>query len=412
MSRRCLAIGSSYSLGSTIGISRQTLWAGKAQLEYRPSISLLLYAGVNRGVKAGSYNAALAGGLAIPVSAVPYKAEVLTSFEGGFKYTFPDGRTRVNAAAYYYDYKDYQAFLFTGVSGVVINADDTTYGGEIDVFTSPIDGLDVGLAASWFDAKVKNVPMRVNGPIVRDVRPVYAPRLQATAILRYGWEALRGRFSVGGDASYTSSFYYNLRNFSADRFGRVAMVNANMSYAFDGYDFTLGIRNLTNVHAGEQGFEIGGLAVEAAAGPGARPVDRTRARIHIAAFGGVGARFVGVDILKAVIERGFGGDAVLQCLVEPFGPGFGGDRRGVARILGAAGRLAFQQRVPLQLVLDIGLKLEIGKLQQLDRLLQLRGHHQGLTLAHLQARDHRHGWRLSDACGRRRDMARTLPYRV
>jgi len=103
---------------------------------------------------------------------------------------------------------------------------------------------------------VKNVPMRVNGPIVRDVRPVYAPRLQATAILRYGWEALRGRFSVGGDASYTSSFYYNLRNFSADRFGRVAMVNANMSYAFDGYDFTLGIRNLTNVHAGEQGFDL------------------------------------------------------------------------------------------------------------------------------------------------------------
>ena len=129
---REVQVGSPFVIGPAMGAGGpepyadkrgQTLWAGKAQLEYRPSSDLMLYAGVNRGVKAGSYNAALPGGLAIPVSAIPYKAEVLTSFEGGFKYTFPDGRTRINAAAYYYDYKDYQAYLFTVVAGVVINAD-------------------------------------------------------------------------------------------------------------------------------------------------------------------------------------------------------------------------------------------------------------------------------------------------
>lgn len=41
--------------------SSDTLWAGKVQLDYRPNDDLLLYAGVNRGVKAGSYNAPLLG---------------------------------------------------------------------------------------------------------------------------------------------------------------------------------------------------------------------------------------------------------------------------------------------------------------------------------------------------------------
>lgn len=234
----------------------QTLWAGKAQLEYRPDSDLMIYAGVNRGVKAGSYNAQLAGGLAVPTSAIPYKGETLTSYEGGFKYTFPDGRSRFNASAYYYDYKNYQAFLFTGVSGVVINADARTYGIEAEVFTQPFHGLDTGLSVSWFDAKVKDVPLRVDGPIVRDVRPVYAPRLQASGILRYGFDAFGGRMSVGGDAQYTSSFYYNLRNFSADKFGGYVMVNASVNWKLDPWDLTFAVRNLTDARAGVQGFDL------------------------------------------------------------------------------------------------------------------------------------------------------------
>ncbi len=236
--------------------SGKTLWTGKAQLEFRPTTGLLLYAGINRGVKAGSFNSPLPGGLPIPLSAIPYKEEVLLSYEGGFKFTFPDGRTRLNASAYYYDYKDYQSFLFTGVGGIVINADARTYGLEADLFTSPIDGLDLGLSASWFDAKVKDVPLRVGGSIIRDVKPTYAPDLQGTAILRYSWDGLGGRVSVGGDANYVSSFYYNLRNFDADKFGRYVMVNASVSWTRDALKLTAGVKNLTNVSAGVQGFDL------------------------------------------------------------------------------------------------------------------------------------------------------------
>jgi iron complex outermembrane recepter protein len=237
-----------------------TLWAGKAQLEYQSSKDLLLYAGINRGVKAGSFNAPLPGGLPVPSGALPYKAEVLLSYEGGFKYTFPDGRTRLNAAAFYYDYHDYQAFLFSGVSGVVINAPDTTYGAETELSTSPLTGLDASLSVSWFDATVKNVPLRIDGPISRDVKPVYAPQTQATALLRYEWGIpWGGKMSVGGDAEYVSSFYYNLRNFDADKFPSSFTLNAGMGWKNANLAVDFKVRNITDVRSGLQGFDLAGL---------------------------------------------------------------------------------------------------------------------------------------------------------
>ncbi len=47
--------------------------------------------------------------------------------------------------------------------------------------------------------------------------------------------------------------------------------------------------------------------------------------------------------------------------------------------------VAIKQRISLELLLDIGGELEIGELQQLDGLLQLGRHHQGLPLAKLKS---------------------------
>ena len=239
----------------------KTLWAGKLQLEFRPNDDLLVYGGINRGVKAGSFNAQLSGGLPVPVSAIPYRAEVLLSYEGGFKYTLPDKRGRFNAAAFYYDYSGYQSFLFTGVSGVVINADATNYGLEGDFSYSPIVGLDLTFGASWFKAKVKNVPLRVGGPIVRDVKPTYAPETQLFGLARYEWDAFGGKLAVGGDAEYSSSYYYNLRNFSADKFSGYVTVNAGVSWRTDDRRWEIGfdVKNLTDERVGIQGFDLAGL---------------------------------------------------------------------------------------------------------------------------------------------------------
>lgn len=238
----------------------KTLWAGKLQLEYRPNDDTLLYAGVNRGVKAGSYNAQLNGGLPTPDSAIKYGDETLVSYEGGFKLSLPDGKVRLNGAVYYYDYRDYQSFLFTGVAGLVVNADARTYGAELSVTANPFPGLDLSAAVSMFDAKVKDVPLRVGGPITRDVKPTYAPEQQFSLFARYAWDMFGGEMALSGDVAYSSSYYYNLRNFDADKFSSYTLVNVGLDWASDsGLSLGVGIDNLTDEKIGVQGFDLATL---------------------------------------------------------------------------------------------------------------------------------------------------------
>ncbi len=242
----------------------QTLWAGKIQLEYTPNEDVLWYLGVNRGVKAGSFNAQLSGGLDIPLPPedfIPYGEEVLWSYEGGVKWTFADGRARLNATAFYYDYKDYQSFLFTGVSGVVINADAENYGAELELQVQPAEGLDLGAGIAWFDATVKDVPLRVGGPESRDVDPTYAPEVQFNGFARYGWQLGGGEAFVLTNVQYSSEYFYNLRNFDSDKFDSYFVWNFGVGWIQDegNWELRFDMRNLTDERVGTQGFNIAGL---------------------------------------------------------------------------------------------------------------------------------------------------------
>ena len=240
-----------------------TLWAAKAQLDWRPSDDLLLYAGVNRGVKAGSFNAPLLGSYlgSGGDSAIDYGEEILLAYEGGFKMSLSEN-TRLNGSVFYYDYSDYQAFLFVGVGGVVINADADNIGMELELQSSPADGLDVILSMSYFDATVKDIPLRSGSPLPpRDVDPTYAPELQMTGLVRYEWPISSGTLAIQGDVSYSDEYYYNLRNFDADKFDSYVMLNSQLSWmSTDGlWQATLAVRNLTDERAGVQGFDLATL---------------------------------------------------------------------------------------------------------------------------------------------------------
>ena len=238
------------------------LWAGKLQLTYDVSDDLMIYGGVNRGVKAGSYNAPLLGAYfgSGGDAGLPYDSEVLTSYEGGFKATLGGGTTRINGSAFYYDYADYQAFLFVGVGGVVINKDADNYGVELEIQTTPVEGLDIIVSGSYFDATVKDVSLRNGSPLpASDVDPTYAPEFQATGLVRYGFDAFSGRMAIQADVSYSDEYYYNLRNFDADKFPSYTVVNAQLSYAVNDWLATLAVRNLTDERPGVQGFDLATL---------------------------------------------------------------------------------------------------------------------------------------------------------
>lgn len=242
----------------------ETLFAAKAQINWQASDDLLVYGGINRGVKAGSFNAPLLGAFlgSGGAAGLPYDEEELTAYEVGFKATLQGGRTRLNGSAFYYDYSDYQAFLFVGVGGVVINADAENYGIELDLQTTPAEGFDLLLGFSWFDATVEDILLRNGSPLPpRDVDPTYAPELQATAMARYEWEALGGMMHVRGDVTYSDEFFYNLRNFDADKFDDYVMVNAGIGWTSEdeSWQVNFKINNLTDEKAGIQGFDLATL---------------------------------------------------------------------------------------------------------------------------------------------------------
>ena len=241
-----------------------TLWAGKAQLDWHVNDDFLVYGGINRGVKAASYNAPLLGAFlgSGGAAGLPYDEEVLLAYEVGFKSTLQGGRTRFNGSAFYYDYSDYQAFLFVGVGGVVINADADNVGLELELQSSPADGWDLFLGAAWFDATVKDVLLRSGSPLPpRDVDPVYAPEIQVTAMARYEWPAFNGMLNVRGDVTYSDEYFYNLRNFDADKYDSYTMVNAGIGWTNDNGNWNVDFRinNLTDERAGIQGFDLATL---------------------------------------------------------------------------------------------------------------------------------------------------------
>ena len=218
----------------------KTLWAGKAQLEYRPNRDLLVYVGVNRGVKGGAYNSLLPDGASVLApNQVPYKPETLYSYEAGFKATLSRTFT-IDGSVYYYDYKNYQAFTFQNVSGIVSNNNARTIGAELSVNARPVDGLVIGAGISVLDAKVKDLALAPG--LVRDVKPSFTPSTQLAGQIAYTLPAdiSGGRVTLGVDGSWRSRAYANIRNFDADVIRQYFLANARINWKADDGHLTIG----------------------------------------------------------------------------------------------------------------------------------------------------------------------------
>jgi len=208
-----------------------TLWSGKLQLDWHASSDFLLYTGVNRGVKAGGFNATTTFGAGFPASEIPYGEEVLLAYETGFKWdNLLGGTTRLNGTVYYYDYKNYQGFFFTQITGYVRNVDAKYKGLEIEALSSPVKGLTLGLTGAYLDAHIYGVQL---GPgIFVDTRPAFSPDRKVTALIRYTWprSVFGGSVTTQLDYSYTSYFWDNIRNFDASRLPAYGLADARVEW--------------------------------------------------------------------------------------------------------------------------------------------------------------------------------------
>ncbi|NIB43513.1 TonB-dependent receptor [Pseudomaricurvus alkylphenolicus] len=227
-------------VGDTHLDMKDTEVAANIKLNYNLGEDVLLFAGVSRGVKAGGFTAPVDGFLT--PGELAYKPEILMSYEVGVKSTLADGRARLNATAFYYDYDDYQAFLFQGTTAAVINRDAQIAGAEVELIANPADGWEVSLGLSILDATV-------DGEAAGDQDMITAPDLTANFLVSKEWQLDNDSLKFQVDGYYVDEQQYNSLNNAPFTVGdSYTLWNARLSYIRDQGDWEVSLfaKNLTD----------------------------------------------------------------------------------------------------------------------------------------------------------------------
>lgn len=239
------------SVGSLARHDEQDV-TGKLELDYIVNDDVMIYGSYSRGTKSPGFNSGfiditglfaanivvangdpLCSSLPFTNSTactdLPFDKEEMNAYEIGLKSTILGGTTRFNAAAFYYDYTDMQVFAFQFFNQVIFNADAEMFGAEIELQSSPAEGLDLQFGLSYLDATAEDIPFRAS-PGVQDRTPVSAPEWTVNALIRYEWPAFGGSLAVQAWGNYQSETFFDILNHPVSKENGYTVVNFRTSY--------------------------------------------------------------------------------------------------------------------------------------------------------------------------------------
>ncbi len=204
----------------------------RAEIDYKPIDDILLYASYNRGSKSGGFTFSTGTPFATFEAAflngIPYKPEVLDSYEVGLKSTLSRFST-LNLAAFVYHYKNYQAFAQIGPIQSVINLPATAKGLEAELNVRPADGLSLQVGASFLDSKVKNVQLPDGSFATHDLPQ--APGFSGNALARYEFSLGGGTASLQADVQYSGKFCFTVLCAPVEKEGAYTVANGRIGFA-------------------------------------------------------------------------------------------------------------------------------------------------------------------------------------
>lgn len=218
--------------------------AARVQLNWKPDDDTLLYVSFNRGIKGGNWSEDPLG--AVAYSNLKHGPETLYAYEAGIKRTFLDGRARINADGYYYDYHDYQTFSLVGLTPQVANSPAHSYGGEIELALTPAQGWDFNFGAAFIHSHVNAVPDVFGGTVSAEF-PL-APAVNLNWLGRYEWPAFGGNLAVQIDGDYNSDQYLEGTNSAVSKEPAYSVWNGSLSYTTmdEKWKATLWVKNFTD----------------------------------------------------------------------------------------------------------------------------------------------------------------------
>lgn len=190
-----------------------TLYDGKAELDIKPIKDVLAYFSISRGTKAGGFNNGFYSG-GLPTSQIPYGAEALYDYEAGVKSTLADGRVRLNVDVFRYDYRNFQAYGWTGLGGVVVNRPAKEYGAEGELDVKIAQPLTAHVNAGYLHTRINDITNSTpTGEYTADREMANSPHLSVSAGLDYATPLPNGfALRAGWDYNYVSARFNTLFN--------------------------------------------------------------------------------------------------------------------------------------------------------------------------------------------------------
>ncbi|MEM8500836.1 MAG: TonB-dependent receptor [Pseudomonadota bacterium] len=250
-------------------------YAARLQIDYRLNDDTLLFASYNRGIKGGNF----APSANVTLAQIRHEEEVLDAFEVGVKADFLDGRARLNATAFYYDYDDYQAFTFSGGTPSVSNAQAENSGAEVELTLLPTENWDIILGVSLQDSSVDNVetPQLQGTPVGFAVDwPVdfldgmelpNTPDISFNYLLRYNVDIGNSNLAFQVDGSYYGDQYLEVTNGGAAFQEAYNVTNASIAWSTEQVYVRAWVKNVGDEEYKQYALDLGILGGTAVYGP-------------------------------------------------------------------------------------------------------------------------------------------------
>jgi iron complex outermembrane recepter protein len=216
--------------------NNDTEWGARFALDWQVNDDLLAYASISRGFKAGGFSLAALQALT-GFGSQPVTPETLWAYEVGFKSNWMDNRLQLNAAIFYYDWKQMQSFqpLFNPVTMIadpqLLNVPEASMlGGDIDIQWIPADGWLLAAGLGFLDGEIDD-PGLIANVFAGNTLP-NTPDLTFTGMVRKEFQIGNGIAALQTNWRYQDFVTYDLanaRNLSQPSYW---VVNARGTYTF------------------------------------------------------------------------------------------------------------------------------------------------------------------------------------
>ena len=210
----------------------------KVGIDYKFSDTLLGYASFTKGTKSGGFNRA--AGTA-QIASIPVAPEEVTAYEIGLKGRTLDRTLQGSVAAFYNNFKDYQAGITNPtingqlINGqVVVNAGKAeTYGIEAEATLRPFSGLNWRVSATWLKTRFRSFanPTGAASSDYTGNRLPLAPEWSFGTDLEYTLPVnVPGRLSVNLGVDYRTESFLDAANTAATKLSNQTFVNLGATY--------------------------------------------------------------------------------------------------------------------------------------------------------------------------------------